>query len=136
MTVIKKYDELQFTDQFMFAKVMRDPDTCKQVLELLLGVKLKRIENLVERSRTNQEWRREYVKLAANYRMFLEDGRREGLEPGREEGRSDGYRALIIDNLSEGVSSDLIIEKLQKYFELSEEEATIYFKKFSPFEED
>ena len=37
----KKYEELTFTDDFMFCKILeRDPDLCKELLELILDRKL------------------------------------------------------------------------------------------------
>ena len=32
----KSYEELQFTDDFMFGKVMEDKELCRDVLECLL----------------------------------------------------------------------------------------------------
>ena len=37
---MKKYEELGFTDQFMFNKLMQDPNLCRRVLETLLQTKL------------------------------------------------------------------------------------------------
>ncbi len=40
----KKYDELRFTDDFMFCKILLDnKDICKEIIELLLGCKVKEI---------------------------------------------------------------------------------------------
>ncbi len=40
----KKYEELTFTDDFMFGKIMyNNPDLCKELLELILDKKLKKI---------------------------------------------------------------------------------------------
>ena len=36
----KPFEELKCSDNFMFAKVMEDPDLCKNVLEVLLGIKI------------------------------------------------------------------------------------------------
>ena len=36
----KKYGDLVFSDDFMFKKVMEDPEICKGVLERILGVKI------------------------------------------------------------------------------------------------
>ncbi len=35
----KSYEELRFTDDFMFGKVMEDRELCRDVLECLLGEK-------------------------------------------------------------------------------------------------
>lgn len=40
----KKYSELRFTDDFMFCKIMvSNPELCKELLELILDVKIKKI---------------------------------------------------------------------------------------------
>lgn len=44
MSTHKKWEELELKDDFMFAKVMRDPELCKEMLERLLGIKIARIE--------------------------------------------------------------------------------------------
>ena len=49
----------------------------------------------------------------------------------REEGREDGIKALIIDNLEEGKSKKIIIGKLVKRFELQEKAAVEYFDRFA-----
>ena len=41
----KNYSELSFTDDFMFCKVLvSHPNLCKELLELLLGIEIKKIE--------------------------------------------------------------------------------------------
>ena len=41
----KPYEELTFTDDFMFRKVlMNNPDICKRLVELLLNVEIDHIE--------------------------------------------------------------------------------------------
>lgn len=41
---IKPVDELTFADDFMFGRVMRDKTICKELLEILLGIKIERID--------------------------------------------------------------------------------------------
>ena len=41
---IKPVEELRFTDDFMFCRVMQTPELCKGVIERLLGIKVERIE--------------------------------------------------------------------------------------------
>ena len=41
---IKPVEELKFTDDFMFCRVMQDPDLSKGVIERLLGIKVEKIE--------------------------------------------------------------------------------------------
>ncbi len=45
----------------------------------------------------------------------------------REEGRQEGIRALIFDNLEEKKTREQIIAKLMRRFSLSEEEAIGYY---------
>ena len=37
---MKKFEELGFSDSFMFDRVMEDPELCRRVLETLLQIKL------------------------------------------------------------------------------------------------
>ena len=34
---MRNFDELKFSDDFMFGKIMEDPELCREVLECLLG---------------------------------------------------------------------------------------------------
>ena len=36
----KKWESLTFTDNFIFSHVMHDEDICRQVVELILGVRI------------------------------------------------------------------------------------------------
>ena len=40
----KRYEELEFSDDFMFKRVMTDPEICKGVLERILGIEIARVE--------------------------------------------------------------------------------------------
>lgn len=44
INTIKPFEELDFTDDYMFYRVLQDNDICKEVLENLLKVKIERIE--------------------------------------------------------------------------------------------
>ena len=55
----------------------------------------------------------------------------EGIQKGREEGREEGLRALIQDNIETGISREQILEKVQKWFQLSETQAEEYYNRFS-----
>lgn len=48
-----------------------------------------------------------------------------------QEGLEKGIKIFILDNLSESIPQDRILEKLKKNFSLSEEEAHAYFDKYS-----
>ena len=40
------FEKIEFTNDFMFRKVMEDPKICKRMLEILLDIKIDHIENL------------------------------------------------------------------------------------------
>lgn len=56
--------------------------------------------------------------------------REASLEVGMERGRQIGIKALIRDNQEGGKMKEEIIKKLVKYFELTEEEAEVYYEKY------
>ena len=43
MSNFKRWEDLTITDDFMFCKVMSDPDICKELLEILLHIKIERL---------------------------------------------------------------------------------------------
>lgn len=51
MSKIKNFDELQFIDDFMFGAVMKRTELCKGLLEIILDMKISKIEYL-ERQKT------------------------------------------------------------------------------------
>ena len=46
MFKIKKWEDLTITDDFMFSQVMKDEVICKEVVEMILGVKVGKIKFL------------------------------------------------------------------------------------------
>lgn len=42
----KKWENLTFTDDFIFSRVMHEENICRQVVELILGVQIGRIRYL------------------------------------------------------------------------------------------
>lgn len=89
-------------------------------------VKDKRIEKLdtiVSEVKQSEEW--EAVKMS-----ILKIGLDKGREEGREEGRELGIRALVLDNIEEGVSEERILSKLQRHFMLNEEQAKEYYLRY------
>ncbi len=50
----KRYDDLKFTDNFMFCKVMEsNPDLCRQMLELILDKSIAKVEFLQKEKGVN-----------------------------------------------------------------------------------
>lgn len=60
-----------------------------------------------------------------------EKGRTEGKIEGIAEEKTNSIRIFVEDNLAESIPESRILEKLQRYFALSPEEADKYLKKFS-----
>ena len=94
---MKKYEELDITDPFIFAKVMSDKRLCKPLLESILNIKIrdieyvdyeetKQIDEKVIAVRKNTRWRREYMSLQMEMNLKY----REGLKAGEAKGRSEG----------------------------------------------
>ena len=65
----KKYEDLFFTDDFLFSKIMRKPEIAKGVVESLLGIKVGRIEFLTSQYSLNEVYGEHGVRLDA----YLED---------------------------------------------------------------
>ena len=86
----------------------------------------------------DQEKRLEYEareKAVRDHLQFMREAEERGLEQGRmegwEQGRMDGIRAIILDNLEEGISKDRILIKLQKRFSLTEKQAAQYYQQIA-----
>lgn len=78
----------------------------------------------------NEETKRhikEVLGMTQVGKMLMDEGRIEG----REEGRQEGIRAIILDNLEENIPKEKILIKLQKRFDLTEEQSEQYYQRFS-----
>ena len=64
-------------------------------------------------------------------KRILNQGRKEGIQLGHSEGVEEGIKAFILDNIEENIPKERIIEKLQKRFDLSEEQAVEKYEKYS-----
>lgn len=60
----------------------------------------------------------------------IKTGMQQGLETGMETGKEMGIRALILDNLEEGVPKERIIKKLTLRFSLKESDARVYYERY------
>lgn len=75
----------------------------------------------------NEEFWKEAKRMTGLGQSVYDDG----VKTGREEGREEGIKALVLDNLEDGASREQILRKLQKRFQLTEEASVQYFEKFS-----
>ena len=57
-------------------------------------------------------------------------GRSEGIQLGHSEGVEEGIKAFILDNIEENIPKERIIEKLQRRFDLTEEQAVEKYEKY------
>ncbi len=44
MGIIKTWEELEITDDFLFGKVMRNPEICKRTIEAILNIEVDHID--------------------------------------------------------------------------------------------
>ena len=64
-------------------------------------------------------------------KRILNQGRSEGRSEGRNEGIEEGIKVFVLDNIEENIPKERIIIKLQRRFDLSEEQAVAKYKKYS-----
>ncbi len=69
---LKPFEELAFYDDFMFGQIMHDRETCKTVLEILLGIKIDRLE-YPELQKSVEPF---YATKGVRYDVYVEDGKR------------------------------------------------------------
>ena len=73
----------------------------------------------------------EELHIRSEKQLSYEEGMERGVELGMERGIEQGIAALVLDNEEEGVLPERIVEKLQKRFSLTKEQAIGYLRKFS-----
>ena len=71
MTQIQKYEELGFTNDFMFCKIMQDKNICKPFLEEILGIKIYHIEYLEPQKTIDLKVDAKSVRLD----IYVDDGK-------------------------------------------------------------
>ena len=72
MNAAKMWEELEIKDDFIFAKVMRDKEICKTVLEKLLHIKVKDLEYVEEQKTIDISYDAKSVRLD----VYVEDSDR------------------------------------------------------------
>ncbi len=65
----KKYEELTIVDDFMFGKVMRHPGRCRRLLELILGVRIRKVVFLDDQETMNPDYAAKGIRMD----IYLED---------------------------------------------------------------
>ena len=63
-------------------------------------------------------------------KRILNRGIEKGMEKGMEKGVEEGIKVFILDNIEENIPKERIIEKLQRRFDLTEEQALEKYEKY------
>lgn len=59
----KRWEDLQFYDNYIFCRVMEEPEMCRRMLEILLGIEIEKIEYLVSERHIETEYTSRGVRL-------------------------------------------------------------------------
>ena len=100
--VMKSYEKLKFSDDFMFGKVMEDPELCRKVLECLLGRHVGRLSNV----QTQREFH------------FTPDGKPIKLDVYNKDDQGAIYDAEM-QNLGHKKVRDLALSKRSRFYQAS-----------------
>ena len=78
----------------------------------------------------------DYIDFSENEELWKEEPRMFSLsqciyEDGIKEGIEDGIAAFVKSDLEENISKERTIQKLQKFFALTEEKAEEYYERFA-----
>ena len=77
----------------------------------------KRLDDAIQKAKSNREWEAEYLELCEKYREYLMEGREEGREEGRAEGREEGRAEGREEVWRTMFKNGLSIEEISKYTE-------------------
>ena len=98
----KDFKELNLTDNFLFLKVMQDPELCKKLLEIILDVEIERLEYSEKEKTLDEKLEAKSIRLD----VYVKDGRgtiydveMQTTNPGNLPKRSRYYQDLIDLNL-------------------------------------
>ena len=103
------------------SELLRYLDTKESCNELT-----RQLDAEVEKVRSNEMWRREYMKSL----LYEMDIRNEGRAEGREEGREIGIKAIIEMCREFEISKEETIHKIMEKFSVSKEQAEGYYIKY------
>ena len=126
----KSYEELELSDDFMFAKVMQNDVSAemKAFLEYLSKKTIEtdfvhRLDREVQRVRDNQKWRKEYMQRQSDWIEDREEAKEEGLAEGIEAGKLEMLNRFIKGMKAKNISETEIKNNLMDIVALPEEEA-------------
>ena len=61
--ITTNWDSIGLSNDFLFGKIMRKPALCKRMLEIILGIKIDRIEYLEAQKSIDEEWDARSIRL-------------------------------------------------------------------------
>lgn len=144
LSIIMMLNKLREREDFASLKEEVPMEYLKKVTsgtpEYLLSIMEQVTEILLRRLNVPQEEAEEFAgqvkerkmgELFAVLEKNLQRDRKKWKEEGMQEGIQEGIQAFILDYIEEGISEDRLLQKLQKRFKLSEEEAKYYYDKYS-----
>ena len=67
----KKWEQLTFADDFMFGKIMVNPDICKEVLERILNIKIERVEYIERQKSLDVDYEAKSIRMD----VYVKDGK-------------------------------------------------------------
>ena len=65
------WESIGLSNDFLFGKIMRKPALCKRMLEIILGVKIDRLEYLESQKSIDEEWDARSIRLD----IYVQDNR-------------------------------------------------------------
>ncbi len=122
------------SDVLLWAKFINAED--KEEFDMLAS-KNRYIESAYEQLRLisqSTEKRLEYEareKAIRDHNQMMHEAQAKGLKQGLEQGLRRGVEALILDNLDEGFPKEKILKKLQKRFDMTQEQADQCYQQFA-----
>ena len=113
---MKDYRELDLTNNFIFAKVMTNPELCRALLEMILNIKIERIEYSEKEKTIDEKHDAKGIRLdvyVKDVRGTVYNVEMQTTDPGNLPKRSRYYQGLIDLNL---IAKGEDYEKLNKSF--------------------
>ena len=133
MAKIKSYDELKFTDDFLFGKIMEDSSLCRQVLECILQTPVGELEDVVPQ----REFRNTMDGKPIRLDIYTRDSETVyDVEMQNLNGRTLESRMLPLRSrfYQSAIDADLL-NKTDSYMELAES-IIVFICTFDPFDKN
>jgi len=121
----KPWEELEFSDNFIFCKVMQDEELCKELLEILLGFQIEKIEYI----KTENQLENFYDSKGVRLDVYVKDSKRVF----DIEMQTGNYTDLIMRSRYYQSASDVATTKRRTQFRKLKETYILFVCKDDPF---